>query len=95
MPIDPQRALEGYVRALSYSSHDPGPEHDPGPKHEPAASPAGTPRPASGSGTAEPERSAPTPVPVPAPAVRSGPGILLRLLSLRRAPATAEETRRV
>lgn len=89
MPIDPQRALEGYVRALSYSSHDPGPEH------EPAAGPVGTPRPASGSGTAEPERSAPEPVPVPAPAVRSGPGILLRLLSLRRAPAAAEETRRV
>ncbi|MEU2791194.1 hypothetical protein [Streptomyces sp. NPDC007100] len=92
MPIDPQRALEGYVRALSYSSHDLGPEH------EPAAGPVGTPQPGSGPepGTAEPERSVPAPAsaPAPAPAARSGPGILLRLLSLRRAPATAEETRR-
>ncbi|MEF3115139.1 hypothetical protein [Streptomyces chrestomyceticus] len=109
MPIDPQRALEGYLRALSYDPHEAeskpepksgvrseptsGAESEPS-RHstDPAAASASEPGPASDSAP----RKAPVPAPAAEPAPAAGPGLLwrLRLLSLRRASATAENTRR-
>ncbi|MFI2238235.1 hypothetical protein [Streptomyces chrestomyceticus] len=117
MPIDPQRALEGYLRALSYDPHEA--EAKSGAESQPKA--GAKPEPKSGAKSqpnygAEPEpsqhsinpapesepasdsapRKAPVPAPATEPAPAAGPGLLwrLRLLSLRRASATAEKTRR-
>ncbi|MEU4205859.1 hypothetical protein AB0B79_36190 [Streptomyces sp. NPDC039022] len=86
MSIDPQRALEGYLRALSYDPYEAEPKSES--KSEPKSE--------SGSGAESAPRKTPVPAPAtePAPAATAGPGLLGRLLSLRRGPATAEGTRR-
>ncbi|WP_030663795.1 hypothetical protein [Streptomyces rimosus] len=97
MPIDPQRALEGYLRALTYDADDSGPAPGPGrpattakaePEPEPAL--AGDKAPAPGAAPAK----APVPAPEQVPTATRPAGLLLRLLSLRRGPAAAERTRR-
>ncbi|MFF3274414.1 hypothetical protein ACFYWU_26295 [Streptomyces chrestomyceticus] len=117
MPIDPQRALEGYLRALSYDPHEAEsksaprsgaksgakPEAKSGAASEPSRH-STDPAPAIESGHGPAPGSAPRKAPVPAPATEpapaaepalaAGPGLLWRLLSLRRASATAEKPRR-
>lgn len=92
MSIDPQRALEGYLRALSYDPYEAEP------KSERKSEPEAEPKSESGSGAESVPRKTPVPAPAtePMPAATAGPGLLgrLRLLSLRRGPATAEGTRR-
>ncbi|WP_030597864.1 hypothetical protein [Streptomyces rimosus] len=105
MPIDPQRALEGYLRALAYDSDDFGPACGPG---RPATTTGAGSESATARDTAPvseaprdkpsvPEASrppAPTPAPEQSPPATSPRGLLHRLLSLRRGPAAAERTRR-
>ncbi|WP_030374935.1 hypothetical protein [Streptomyces rimosus] len=103
MPIDPQRALEGYLRALAYDSDDFGPASGPG---RPATTAGAGSEPAAARDAAPvseaapdkpsvPEASrAPAPVPEQSPPATPPGGLLHRLLSLRRGPAAAERTRR-
>ncbi|MFH8746833.1 hypothetical protein ACH4GK_15850 [Streptomyces rimosus] len=103
MPIDPQRALEGYLRALAYDSDDFGPASGPG---RPANTAGAGSEPAAARDTAPvseaardkpsvPEAArAPAPVPEQSPPTTPAGGLLHRLLSLRRGPAAAERTRR-
>lgn len=94
MSIDPQRALEGYLRALSYDPYEAEPKSEP--KSERKSEPEAEPKSESGSGAESAPRKTPVPAPAtePAPAATAGPGLLGRPLSLRRGPATAEGTRR-
>ncbi len=105
MPIDPQRALEGYLRALAYDADDFGPASGPGrPSNtagagsEPAAAQDVAPvSEAARDKPSVPEASrAPATAPVPEQSPPAAPpgGLLHRLLSLRRGPAAAERTRR-
>ncbi|MGW7550224.1 hypothetical protein [Streptomyces rimosus] len=102
MPIDPQRALEGYLRALAYDSDDFRPASGPG---RPATTAGAGSEPAAARDTApvseaardESVPEAPrAPATVPEQATPAAPpsGLLHRLLSLRRGPAAAERTRR-